>query len=83
MAFERALTSIAQMPKMIGVRGASVRADRSECEPLGEGEPERVVAMDVERGAKESRSGVLKKEEIREFRSQCIVTSLEKLDGGS
>ena len=75
MALERALTSMAQMPRIIGVRGASVSADRSECEPLGEGDPERVVANELDRGEKVSRSGDLKKLEIREFLSQCIMNS--------
>lgn len=51
MAFDRALISIAQIPRIIGGLAASVTADRSECEPLGDGEDDRVVAItEWERG---------------------------------
>ena len=37
IAFDRALTSMAQIPRMIGGRTWSVIAERSEWEPLGDG----------------------------------------------
>ena len=48
IAFDRALTSMAHIPRMMGGRAWSVVAERSEWEPLGEGVED--LGADAERG---------------------------------
>lgn len=51
IALDRALMSMAQMPRMTGGFAESVSAEMSEWEPLGEGEDDlEVVTIDWERG---------------------------------
>lgn len=52
IALDRALMSIAQMPRITGGFAESVTAEMSEWEPLGEGEDDlvEVATIDWERG---------------------------------
>jgi hypothetical protein len=50
IAFERAFTSIAQIPRMMGGRTGSVAVDRSEWEPLGDGVEDLFVSLEFDRG---------------------------------
>lgn len=58
IALDRALTSIAHIPRIIGGLDGSVAMDRSEWEPFGEG-VEDLVSLDTERGEVEKSSDVL------------------------
>jgi hypothetical protein len=49
IARDRALTSMAQMPRMIGGRPMSMEMERSDCDPLGDGDDVR-VAIELDRG---------------------------------
>ncbi len=76
MALDLALTSIAQMPSIIGGRERSVRADRSEYDPLGEGVADLVPRIEWDLGGNVSLSGDLNRVLPRVFLSQGIVSKL-------
>lgn len=72
MALERAFTSIAQIPRIIGGRTGSVAAERSEWEPFGEGVVDRLVSRERDLGEDGDGSVDLNKDiREREFLSQC------------
>lgn len=50
MAFERAFTSIAHTPRMIGGLTGSVAVERSEWEPFGEGVVDLFVSRERDLG---------------------------------
>lgn len=90
IAFERALISMAQMPRMMGGRVWSVIAERSECEPLGDGED--ILGLDADRGPGErsrertgdiSSSGVGEKPEKYGGMSCLLLESKKDASGGS
>ena len=78
MAFDLALTSMAQMPSIIGGRERSVRADRSEYDPLGEGVADLVPRIEWYLGENVSLSGDLNRLLTRVFLSQGIVNGLTR-----
>ena len=69
MAFDLALTSIAHIPSIIGGRLASTLVARSECEPMDDGEEDRVIA---ELDRCEGRSGEPKNPATLDCLSQYI-----------
>lgn len=72
MAFDRAFTSMAHIPRMIGGRTGSVAVERSEWEPFGEGVVDLFVSLDRDLGDDGEGSADLKRDiREREFLSQC------------
>ena len=81
--FERALTSIAHTPRVMGlVAGPPAMADKFESEPEGEGERDLFVKAELDLA--DLRSGVLMKADItRVGRSRWLsIASARHADGG-
>ena len=79
MDFERALTSIAHIPRIIGGREGSVAVERSEWDPFGEGVVDLVVNLEFDRGEiGEDGSGDLKND-MRDLELLSECTGVEPL----
>lgn len=62
MAFDRALTSMAHIPRVIGGRASAVTRGNSECESLDEGVVDLFVSLEWDRGVVEDGSDNLNKD---------------------
>ena len=76
IALERAFTSIAHIPRIIGVLIPSVAADKSEWEPLGDGVGD-LVSLDTERGDVERDSEGLNIDIRERERVECPLVDIE------